>query len=111
MKWNKIESEAQWQQILEDSKNTLQLIYKHSTRCSISSVVKGRLERAGAPADIDFHYLDLINFRSVSNRIAEDTGIRHESPQILLIKDGKCIYHESHTAINMDDIISEGLRA
>jgi len=111
MKWNTLETEAQWLQILEDSTNKLQVIYKHSIRCSISSVVKGRLERAASPGDIDFYYLDLINFRSISNRVAEDTGVRHESPQVLLIKDGKCIYNESHTAINMDDIIAEGMQA
>lgn len=111
MKWHKLEAEAQWQQILEDSKTRLQVVYKHSIRCSISSVVKSRLERAAAPDEIDFYYLDLINFRAVSNKIAEDTRVEHESPQVLLIKDGKCIYNESHTAINMDDIISEGLRA
>lgn len=111
MKWHKLETEAQWQQILEDSKTRLQVVYKHSIRCSISSVVKSSLERAAEPDEIDFYYLDLINFRAVSNKIAEDTRVEHESPQVLLIKDGKCIYNESHTAINMDDIISEGLRA
>lgn len=111
MKWNKLETESQWEQILEQSKTRLQLVYKHSTRCSISSVVKSRLERAAEPTDIDFYYLDLIAFRSVSNKIAEDTGIEHESPQALLIKDGKCIYNESHIGINMDDIIAESMGA
>lgn len=112
MKWNKLETEAQWQQVLEDSRHKPQLVYKHSVRCAVSSVVKSRLERAAAPAeDIDFYYLDLIHHRSVSNKIAEDMRIQHESPQVLLIKDGKCIYNESHTAINMDDIISEAVRA
>ncbi|MFT3948337.1 MAG: bacillithiol system redox-active protein YtxJ [Agriterribacter sp.] len=111
MKWNKLETEAQWQKILEDSKNKLQLVYKHSIRCSISSIVKGRLERTKEPADIDFYYLDLINYRSISNNIAEDMRVAHESPQVLLIKDGKCIYNESHTGINMDDIIAEGMQA
>lgn len=111
MKWNKLETESQWEQILEQSKTRLQLVYKHSTRCSISSVVKSRLERAAEPSDIDFYYLDLIAFRPVSNKIAEDTGVQHESPQALLIKDGKCIYNESHTGINMDDIIAESMGA
>jgi len=111
MKWNKLETETQWQQILENSKQRLQLVYKHSTRCSISSVVKSRLERANAPAGLDFYFLDLISFRSVSNKIAEDMRVIHESPQVLLIKDGECIYNESHTGINMDDIVAEGMRA
>ncbi|MFT3750552.1 MAG: bacillithiol system redox-active protein YtxJ [Agriterribacter sp.] len=111
MKWNKLETEAQWQQVLENSKQRLQLVYKHSTRCSISSVVKSRLERAKEPADVDFYFLDLISFRSVSNKIAEDMRVMHESPQVLLIKDGRCIYNESHTGISMDDIVAEGMRA
>ena len=111
MKWHILETAVQWQQILAASKNRLQLIYKHSTRCAISSVVKKRLERSGVPADIDFYYLDLISFRSLSNTIAEDMLVQHESPQVLLIKDGKCIYNESHSAITMDDIIAESMHA
>ncbi|MBX3255522.1 MAG: bacillithiol system redox-active protein YtxJ [Chitinophagaceae bacterium] len=107
MNWHILTIEDQWNTLLETSQTRPQLVYKHSTRCSISSVVKGRLERAGAPDDVDFHYLDLIAYRSLSNKIADDTGIVHESPQVLLISKGKCIFNESHSAILMDDIIEE----
>ncbi|MBX2925060.1 MAG: bacillithiol system redox-active protein YtxJ [Chitinophagaceae bacterium] len=107
MKWQILTTEAQWNVLLEASYTRPQLVYKHSTRCSISSVVKRRLERTGAPDDMDFHYLDLIAYRSVSNKIADDTGVVHESPQVLLVTKGKCVYNESHSAIMMDDIIAE----
>ncbi|MFT3705094.1 MAG: bacillithiol system redox-active protein YtxJ [Agriterribacter sp.] len=107
MNWNTLTTEEQWQAILQLSNTKPQLVYKHSTRCSISSVVKSRLERSWKPTDIDFHFLDLIANRSVSNKIAEDMNIRHESPQVLLIKNGVCVYNESHGAIMMDEIIAE----
>lgn len=82
-----------------------QLIFKHSTRCSTSAVVKGRLERAKKPETIDFYYLDLLSYRPVSNKIADLFRIDHESPQVLLIRNGECIYDESHMGITMDDIV------
>lgn len=106
MDWKEITSEADWKSVLTDSQSTPQLVYKHSTRCSISLVAKSRLERSGLPENIRFCYLDLIKYRSISNLIAEDTGIRHESPQVLLIVNEKCVYNESHMAINMEDIVS-----
>lgn len=107
MKWNNLTNENQWTEILNASYQKPQLVYKHSTRCSISSVVKGRLERAAEPEGIDFHYLDLIAFRSISNQIESDLDVKHESPQVLLIRGGKCIFNESHTAITMDDIAAK----
>lgn len=107
MKWIHLNTDAQLGTINEKSAEKPQLIFKHSTRCSISSVVKSRLNKGELPGNIDFYYLDLIAYRDISNKIAEQYGIQHESPQILLIKDGKCVYHESHSSIYMDDIIDE----
>ncbi len=53
-----------------------------------------------------FHLLDLLQYRNISNTIASDLQITHESPQVLVIKNGRCVYHESHTAINYDEIIA-----
>lgn len=111
MNWTILTTEDQWNALLEASHAKPQLVYKHSTRCSISSVVKSRLERSAAPDSVDFHYLDLIAYRSVSNKIADDTGVVHESPQVLLISNGKCIYNESHSSIMMDEIVDESKRA
>lgn len=69
-------------------------------------MVLNRLERAEAPATIDFYYLDLLAHRNISNKIAEDFQVYHESPQVLLIRNGECVYDESHMAITMDELIS-----
>lgn len=86
-----------------------QVIFKHSTRCSISSVAKRRLEHAVPSADIDFHFLDIIALRNISNQVGKVFEVWHESPQVLLIADGECIYDESHMGINMDDILQQSL--
>jgi bacillithiol system protein YtxJ len=68
-------------------------------------MAKSRLERGPLSPDIDYHYLDLLQFRPVSNQIAEQFNIHHESPQILLIKNGECIYEESHNGIDPEEIL------
>src|ERR1700761_2036795 len=105
MNWITLQNESQLDEIRERSASRPQLIFKHSTRCSTSALVKGRLERASQPESIDFYFLDLIRNRPVSNKIAEDFFVEHESPQILLIRNGECIYDESHMGITMDEII------
>jgi bacillithiol system protein YtxJ len=65
-----------------------------------------RFERAEAPENVDFHYLDLLNYRSISSEIATFFEVHHESPQVILIKNGECIYDESHYGIMMDELIS-----
>jgi bacillithiol system protein YtxJ len=105
MNWIPLHTETQLEEIKAKSTDRPQLIFKHSTRCSTSAVVKGRLERGKGPETIDFYYLDLINYRPVSNRIADLFQVDHESPQVLLIRDGQCIYDESHMGITMADIV------
>lgn len=107
MNWISLTEEQQLAQIKELSKQKPQVIFKHSTRCSISSMAKNRLEKGEAPGNADFYYLDLIQYRHLSNKIAEDFSVYHESPQVLLIKNGDCVYEESHSGINMDDIIEQ----
>src|SRR4028118_1692313 len=104
MNWKHLTSPNQLQEIKENSKSRPQLIFKHSIRCSISSMAKGRLERSQQPENIDFYILDLINNRSLSNKLAEEFNVWHESPQILLIPDGKCPYDERHTATGRGDV-------
>ena len=109
MNWSTLKTEQEWDAILERSATVPQLVYKHSTQCDISSMIKNRLAKKPLPEGIEFHYLDLIAYRSLSNKIAQVLGVRHESPQVLLIRDGKCIFHESHMAIRMDDIEAEAM--
>lgn len=104
MNWIPLSSHEELEKIITLSKDQPQVIFKHSTRCSISSVAKNRLERSSVPDDAAFYYLDLISHRSLSNSIAEQFAVEHESPQILVIKNGKCVYDESHMGIDMDEI-------
>lgn len=103
--WNQINSISQLEEIdiLSFEKNVV--IFKHSTRCSISVMVLHRLERETQPNNILFYYLDLIQHRDISNTIAEKYHVHHESPQCLIIKNGECVYDESHNGISMKDIL------
>jgi len=106
MNWILLHTESQLEDIKIKSADRPQVIFKHSTRCSTSAVVKGRLERAKEPEAIDFYYLDLLNYRPVSNRISDVFRIDHQSPQVLLIRNGECVYDESHMGITMDEIVN-----
>ncbi|MGG9971919.1 bacillithiol system redox-active protein YtxJ [Ferruginibacter sp. SUN002] len=107
MQWIPITLETQVEEIKKLSTQKPQLIFKHSTRCSISGVAKSRLERSIIPEGVDFYFLDLIAHKNISNKIAEDFSVYHESPQVLLIKNGECIFDESHSAISMDEIAEQ----
>ena len=104
MNWIQLTSVDQLEEIKQKSHDKPQVIFKHSTRCSVSSMAKHRLERKEAPKEADFYYLDLIANRTISSKIEQEFDVYHESPQVLVIKKGKCIYDESHSGINMDEI-------
>jgi bacillithiol system protein YtxJ len=104
MNWISLTSVQQLEEIKERSKQKPQVIFKHSTRCSISSMAKSRLERSGGLNGVDFYYLDLISYRPLSARVAEEFKVHHESPQVLVIINGECVYDESHYGIHMDEI-------
>jgi bacillithiol system protein YtxJ len=102
MEWIPLTSLEQLDQIDAASASQPILLFKHSTRCSISSAALNRLESAWTAADDaahTVHYLDLIKYRDVSNAIAERYGVQHESPQLLVIRNGQCAHHASHFGI------------
>ncbi|NQX92750.1 MAG: bacillithiol system redox-active protein YtxJ [Flavobacteriales bacterium] len=105
MKWNELKSESDLQQAVQESNNGYVLLFKHSTRCSVSFMAKKQLEMMWQnDAGITPYYLDLIAFRSISNQIAQDFGIHHESPQAILLKDEKPVQSWSHSSIQFDSI-------
>lgn len=110
MNWIVLQDESQIQEIRVKSSQRPQLIFKHSTRCGISSMAQNRLNRHETPEEIDFYYLDIIGNRQISGRIAQDFNVRHESPQVLLIRDGICVYNESHSGIEMEEILEQAGR-
>lgn len=103
MNWKSLDSELQFSDIL--ATEPLFAVFKHSTRCSISSMAKNRLEREWN-LQFPIYYLDLLQYRSVSNLIAEKSGIEHQSPQLIVFQNGKPIYNGSHSGIVVDDIDS-----
>ena len=102
--WITLSSPDQLELIKERSHDRPQLIYKHSSRCGTSSLARNRLEKKHAPASIDFYFLDLITYRALSDKISFDFKVPHESPQVLLIKNGECVYSESHLGISMEEV-------
>jgi len=83
-------------------------IFKHSTRCAISMMVKKRFELDWnkLPGDLNLYFLDLIKYRELSNQVASDFQVYHESPQLLLIKDGECVLDLSHGQISVEEALS-----
>jgi monothiol bacilliredoxin len=104
MNWIPLLDEHQLEEIKINSSQKPQVIFKHSSRCGVSSMAKHRLDRKEPPEGIDFYFLDIIRHRNISNKIAFDFQVRHESPQILLINNGSCVYNESHSGIDMKDL-------
>jgi bacillithiol system protein YtxJ len=111
MHWIHLNDEELLKQILTKSQQRPQVIFKHSTRCSISSVALQQLQKADPPSDIDFYFLDLIAHRDISNKVSQVFGVNHESPQVLVIKNGECVFDESHLGIHMDDIVEQAKAA
>ena len=109
MHWIHLTDEEQLKQVINKSQIRPQVIFKHSTRCSISAVALQRMQKAQQPDGLDFYFLDLLAHRPLSNKIAEIFGVHHESPQVLLIKEGKCIFDESHLGISMNDLVAEAM--
>jgi len=107
MEWINLTEASQLDLIKELSAEKSVVIFKHSIRCSISSMAKSRLERQVQPAGVPFYYLDLINYRQLSNAVAADFQVQHQSPQVLIIRKGECIYEESHNGISMDEIAEQ----
>jgi len=83
------------------------ILFKHSTRCPVSAMAKRSVEYNWSvlPEGTAIYFIDLIAHRAVSNAIAEKWNVRHESPQVLLIKGGQCVYHASHEAIDLEELV------
>ncbi|MBQ0768427.1 MAG: bacillithiol system redox-active protein YtxJ [Bizionia sp.] len=106
--WLPLTTEAQLETIEDRSKTKTQVVFKHSTRCGISSMVMNQFVANYdlTAEDLDLYYLDLLNYRSVSNEVGYKFQVLHESPQLLVIKNGVVVAHESHGAINGLDLSS-----
>lgn len=104
MQWKNITDLSQINEIQQQPGYSL--IFKHSTRCSVSLMAKRRFELDWdmIPENTALYFLDLISYRAISAEIAEKFKVHHESPQILLIKDGDCVLDASHSDISAEEV-------
>jgi bacillithiol system protein YtxJ len=104
MQWNDLNEIAQIDEIKKHEGYSV--IFKHSTRCSISLMAKRNFELdwGNIPKGTEFYFLDLINHRDISTYIADVFHVHHESPQVLLIKNGECLLDASHGDISAEEI-------
>jgi bacillithiol system protein YtxJ len=104
--WIELTEINQLQDIKDKSVTKPQIIFKYSTRCGISRMVKNQFveDFEFSENEVDLYYLDLIQYREVSNAVANTFNLVHESPQLLVIKNGIEVAHDSHGSINVMDL-------
>ncbi len=102
IEWVRLASIEQLDDIAAKSAGRPQVIFKHSTTCGISRMVLNMFTSSYAlkAESIDMYFLDLLANRNVSNAVAEKFQVMHQSPQMLIIKNGVVVAHDSHGAIN-----------
>lgn len=105
IEWIPLETVEQLESLRKESENQPVIIYKHSTRCSTSHMVLNRIDRSGEPwAGVRMYFLDLLRFRTISALIETMFSVRHESPQLLVIRDRQAVLHLSHFEIEPEAI-------
>ncbi|MGR7814598.1 bacillithiol system redox-active protein YtxJ [Lacinutrix undariae] len=103
--WIGLTTVDQLLQISQKSKTKTQVIFKHSTRCGISKMVMNQFVDAyDVDINLDLYYLDLLNFRDVSNEAGYTFQVLHQSPQLIVIKNGVAVAHANHGGINEIDL-------
>ena len=101
--WISLQDLGQLNQIMTVSNEKPVVIFKHSTRCSVSRMALKQFENEYSIGDsVDIYFLDLLEHRAISNEIAARFNVVHQSPQLLLIKDGKSVYNVSHSDIDAE---------
>lgn len=104
--WKSIRSEEDLQNAIAESSEKKVVIFKHSTSCFISKTVLKNFgkEVANSDKDVSYYFLDLLANRSISNKIADDLGVTHQSPQLIVLENGKAVADASHQSISVDII-------
>ncbi len=105
--WKKLTDSEQLNEILGDRLGKKNILFKHSTRCSISALALNKFQNDWSDdiKDVEIWFLDLLNFREISNEIAEKTGVIHQSPQAISLENGEVKYYASHSEINLQRAI------
>lgn len=107
MNWNKLTQAEDLSDAYNLSFEQPVILFKHSTRCPVSLMALSWFERSWKNEEMEKvqpYFLDLIAYRDLSNQISSQYGVMHESPQLLVIKNGECVYHKSHSAISYKEV-------
>lgn len=106
--WHKLTALSQLDQIDQESGDMDVVVFKHSTRCGISAMTEDALMKGidWDQSEFKFYYLDLLNHRDISNQIAERYGVVHQSPQLILIREGRAVDSVTHHAVRPNVIQS-----
>lgn len=105
--WIELVSEEQLDALMEESRELPVAFFKHSTRCSISAMALSRFEQKWNPElPVRCVYLDLLNYRPLSNKLSELAGVEHQSPQLLVFKNKELVYNASHNGIDAEALKS-----
>ena len=110
MNWIQLDSEEKLEEATTASRTKPVVLFKHSTTCSISNTALNRLERNWKSEEVagtQTYYLDLLSYRQLSRQIAEKFQVEHQSPQVLIIQNGKSVFDTSHFDINYPTIKTE----
>ena len=104
--WIALNTLEQIDHIEKASKTKLQVIFKYSSRCGVSRMVLNQFvdKYELSKDDLDLYFLDLINYRDVSNEVGYKFQVIHESPQLLVIKNGVVVAHDSQSGVNAIDL-------
>ncbi|MGB0934355.1 MAG: bacillithiol system redox-active protein YtxJ [Lishizhenia sp.] len=103
--WIALTEEKQIAEAIENSSSKPVLFFKHSTRCSISSMALNRFENEwNNENNCTIYYLDLIQYRALSNALADTLNVQHQSPQAILVNNKLVTYHASHSSIDVTAI-------
>jgi len=108
--WRELNNVDQLDELKKLSFEQTVVLFKHSTRCPISAMALNRLERSWNGKEQEetaIFFLDLIRYRDVSNAVAERFGVFHQSPQVIILRNGEAVYDESHMGISYDEINSQ----
>jgi bacillithiol system protein YtxJ len=104
MNWIEIKHLSQIDDIKHLSKDRKVIVFKHSTRCSISNLALSKFERNWNFDNITPFFIDLLNYRDISDKIAVIFNVEHQSPQLLVIENGQCVENASHNFISNIDL-------
>jgi monothiol bacilliredoxin len=105
MHWIHLTDEDQLQKIVVRSEEKPQVIFEYSSRCDLSETIFQRLQNKGCPQHVDFHFLDLTGHADIAEKVSTIFHVSGVSPQILIIKDGECIFNESDSEICLEQIM------